>query len=156
LTHKLAKHAREGLVEVIRGNRTLDQVVMSEPASGLWFLPAVVDTGLVHPGQLLSSEGMRRLLEQAESRFEYVVMDLPPIGPSMDVRAASSLFDCFVLVVKWGQTLRHLVQTSMGAEREIANRCVGVIYNNVELDRIQLYEGPGELSYHYHEYAKYY
>jgi succinoglycan biosynthesis transport protein ExoP len=155
LTHKLAKRAREGLVEVIRGERTLDQVVMSEPASGLTFLPAVIDAGLVHSGQLLTSEGMRRLLEEAKARFEYIVIDLPPIGPSMDVRAASSLFDCFVLVVKWGHTLRHLVQMSMGTEREIANRCVGVIYNNVQLDRIQLYEGPGELSYHYKAYAQY-
>ena len=156
LTHKLARHAREGLVEVIRGERALDEVILSEPGSGLHFLPAIVDAGLLHPGQLLTSEGMRRLLEQAKMRFEYVVIDLPPIGPSMDARAASSLFDCFVLVVKWGQTLRHLVQTSMATEKEIASRCVGVIYNNVELDRIQLYEGPGELSYHYLEHANYY
>jgi polysaccharide biosynthesis transport protein len=156
LTHRLARHAREGLVEVIRGERALDEVILSEPRSGLSFLPAIVDTGLVHSGQLLTSEGMRRLLEQAKMRFEYVVVDLPPIGPSMDVRAASSLFDCFVLVVKWGHTLRHLVQTSMATEKEIASRCVGVIYNNVELDRIQLYEGPGELSYHYLEHANYY
>jgi polysaccharide biosynthesis transport protein len=155
LTHKLAERAREGLVEVIRGERTLDQVVMSEPCSGLSFLPAVIDAGLVHSGHLLTSQGMHRLLEQAEAQFEYIVIDLPPIGPSMDVRAASSLFDCFVLVVKWGHTLRHLVQTSMGTDREIANRCVGVIYNSVQLDRIQLYEGSGELSYHYNEYARY-
>jgi succinoglycan biosynthesis transport protein ExoP len=66
------------------------------------------------------------------------------------------LFDCFVFVVKWGQTLRHLVQTSMSTERDIADRCVGVIYNSVELDQIQLYERPGERHYHYVEYAKYY
>jgi succinoglycan biosynthesis transport protein ExoP len=155
LTRKLAKRAREGLVEVILGQRTLDEVVMSEPRSGLSFLPAVVDTRLAHSGQLLASKGMYRLLEQARARFEYVVIDLPPIGPSMDVLAASSLFDCFVLVVKWGHTLRHLVQTSIGTEREIAGRCVGVIYNNVPLDRIQLYEGPEERSYHHQEYAQY-
>jgi succinoglycan biosynthesis transport protein ExoP len=154
LTKKLARRAREGLVEVVRGERTLDQVVMFEPKSGLKFVPAA-NAGFVHSGQLLTSEGMTRLLEQAKTQFDYVVIDLPPIGPSMDVRAAASIFDGFVLVVKWGHTLRHLVQTSLDADREIASRCVGVIYNNVQIDRIQLYESSGEMSYHYTEYAQY-
>jgi polysaccharide biosynthesis transport protein len=156
LTRKLAKHAHEGVIDVIRGRRMLDEVTMSEPETGLRFLPGVVSNRLRQPGQVLASAGMLRLLEQASRNYEYVVIDLPPIGPSMDVRAASSLFDCFVFVVKWGITLRNLVQTSMSTDREIAERCVGVIYNNVELDRIQLYEGPDERSYHYREYASYY
>jgi polysaccharide biosynthesis transport protein len=156
LTRKLAKHAHEGVVDVIRGRRMLDEVTMSEPETGLRFLPGVVGNRLRQPGQVLASAGMLRLLEQASRNYEYVVIDLPPIGPSMDVRAASSLFDCFVFVVKWGHTLRNLVQTSMSTDHEIAERCVGVIYNNVELDQIQLYEGPDERSYHYREYASYY
>jgi polysaccharide biosynthesis transport protein len=156
LTKKLANKVRVGLVDVIRGDRTLDEAVMFEKSSNLRFLPAVVDHRMANSNHLLIAAGMRRLLEQATGQFDYVVVDLPPIGPSVDVRAASSFFDCFVLVVNWGHTLRHLVQTSMDTEKEIADRCVGVIYNNVQLNRIQLYEGPSERDYYHREYAKYY
>jgi succinoglycan biosynthesis transport protein ExoP len=156
LTKKMANKVRVGLVDVIRGDRTLDEAVMFEKSSNLRFLPAVVDHGMANSNHLLIAAGMRRLLEQATGQFDYVVVDLPPIGPSVDVRAASSFFDCFVLVVNWGHTLRQLVQTSMDTEKEIADRCVGVIYNNVQLNRIQLYEGPSERDYYHREYAKYY
>ena len=57
---------------------------------------------------------MRNVLAEAGKSFEYIIVDLPPLGPIVDVRAAASLFDAFIFIVEWGRTPRvgrakHLV-----------------------------------------------
>lgn len=156
LTQALASTAPAGLLEVIRGERKLEEVVLYEPDSGLYFLPAIVKTRLVHASQMLSSSGMRKLLDDAGTRFEYIVVDLPPIGPVVDVRAASAMFDVFVLVLHWGHTLRDLVQSTLKSEPDIATRIVGAVYNDVPIDKIRLYEGADEKAFHHEAFGKYY
>ena len=44
------------------------------------------------------------MLRPAKNDYDYVLVDLPPILPVVDVKAAAHLFDAFVLVVEWGST----------------------------------------------------
>jgi succinoglycan biosynthesis transport protein ExoP len=147
---------RAGLFEVIRGQNTLDEALMYEPDSGLFFLPAILEARLSHTSQILASTGMQRLIAEAGQRFDYIVIDLPPIGPVVDVRAMASMFDAFVFVVQWGRTVRGIVETTLLADKEIASRCVGVLYNKVRMDKIKLYEGASAKAFHHREFSKYY
>ena len=83
---------------------------MLEPDSGLKFLPAVIKKRQQHPSEILASPGMRALVEEAGRSFDYVIVDLPPLGPVVDVRAAAQQFDAFLFVVEWGRTPRALAQ----------------------------------------------
>ena len=47
---------------------------------------------------------MKEMLRAAKNEYDYVLVDLPPILPVVDVKAAAHLFDAFVLVVEWGST----------------------------------------------------
>ena len=78
---------------------------------------------------------MRALVEEAGHSFDYVIVDLPPLGPVVDVRAAAQQFDAFLLVVEWGRTPRALAQDLLSDEA-LFNKCVGVIYNKVDIDRV--------------------
>ena len=156
LTHALASHADNGLLEVMRGDATLMDTVLLEPDSGLYFLPAVIKERLSHANQSLSSPGMKHLLAEAGERFDYIIIDLPPIGPVVDVRAAAAMFDAFVFVARWGRTVRDVVQTTLLADKEISNRCVGVVYNRVQLDKIKLYEGSDSKAFYHRDFGKYY
>ena len=156
LTSALGETAEVGLLEVVRGEMTLDQVMMTEPETGLCFLPAAMKTRPVHAGEILQSPGMRRLLEEAGRHFDYVVVDLPPIGPVVDVRAVTAMFDAFVFVVYWGRTIRDLVRTTLKAEAEITAKCIGVVYNGVKLNKIRHYEGSDSKETHHREFSKYY
>ena len=81
LTKALAGHAENGLLEVLRGDTNLMDAVLREQESGLYFLPAVLKTRLLHANHSLSSPEMKHLLSEAGEQFDYVVVDLPPIGP---------------------------------------------------------------------------
>ena len=130
--------------------------VLFEPESSLYFLPAVIKERLSHANQSLASPAMKRLLVDAGNRFDYIIVDLPPIGPVVDVRAAAAMFDAFVFVARWGRTVRDVVQTTLAADKEISNRCIGVVYNRVQLDKIKLYEGSDSKAFYHGDFGKYY
>jgi len=156
LTRGVARHAEAGLIEAIRGELPLQELLLTEPDSGLSFLPAVVKKRVQHPSEVLSSAGMRSVLTEASKSFDYIIVDLPPLGPIVDVRAAASMFDAFLFIVEWGRTPRTVVQNIFGADAALYEKCVGVIFNKVNLNKIRLYENYGSKYYYHNRYAKYY
>jgi polysaccharide biosynthesis transport protein len=156
LTQTMAKEATVGILEVISGQRRLAHALMVEPESGLFFLPAVARKRVQHSSQVLSSLGTQKMLAEAGEAFDYVIIDLPPLGPVVDVRAAASMFDAFVVVVEWGRTARSMVQNIVTSDRVLSEKCVGVLLNRVDLKKSRLYETDGSKDYYSSRYGKYY
>jgi len=156
LTRALAGHADAGIIEVIRGDRELGDLLLSEPDSGLYFLPAAITKRVHHTSEILASAGMQRLLTESAKDFDYIVVDLPPLAPVVDVRAAASMFDAFVLVVEWGRTPRPMVQTMLAGDELIYDKCIGVVFNKVQMDKIGLYEKQDSKEYYYRQFRSYY
>lgn len=156
LTRDMAREADAGILEAIRGERPVRDLLLSEPDSGLFVLPAVVKKRVQHSSEIISSPGMRNILAEAGAAFDYIVVDLPPLGPVVDVRAAASMFDAFVLVVEWGRTPRIMVQNILTSDDALFEKCVGVLYNKVNMKRVNLYEHYGSKDYYYSHYSTYY
>ncbi len=156
LTRDMARQAEAGILEAIRGERPVRDLLLSEPESGLFLLPAVVKKRVQHSSEILSSPGMRNVLAEAGAAFDYVVIDLPPLGPVVDVRAAASMFDAFLLVVEWGRTPRIMVQNILTSDDVLFEKCVGVLYNKVNMKKVRLYEHYGSKDYYYSRYSAYY
>lgn len=156
LTRSVARHAEGGILEAIRGERALAELLLTEPDSGLAVLPAVIRKRVQHPSEVLSSLGMRNLFAEAGKTFEYVIVDLPPLGPIVDVRAAAHLFDAFLFVVEWGRTPRAIVETLFASDVSMYEKCIGVVFNKVNLNKVKLYESYSSKYYYYSRYAKYY
>jgi len=155
-TRALGSHAEEGLLEVLLEGRMPASVMLADPDTGLQFLPAVVARRMPHSSELLASAAMARLLAQLGAEFDYIVLDLPPLGPVVDARAVASRVDGFVMVVEWGGTSRKAVRDTLNAEPQITGRCLGVMLNKVDGSRMKLYEGYGSPDYYASRYARYY
>jgi succinoglycan biosynthesis transport protein ExoP len=156
LTRGIARQADAGILEAIRGDRPFRDLLLSEPDSGLFFLPAVIKKRVQHSSEILSSPGMRAVLAEAGKAFDYIIVDVPPLGPVVDVRAAASLFDAFLFVVEWGRTPRIMVQNILTSDNSLYEKCVGVLFNKVNMQKVNLYEGYGSKDYYYSRYSKYY
>ncbi len=156
LTRGLARQAEAGILEAIQGDRPVRDLLLSEPDSGLFVLPAVIKKSVQHSSEILSSPGMRKVLVEVGDAFDYIVIDLPPLGPVVDVRAAASIFDAFVFVVEWGRTPRVMVQNILASDNALFEKCVGILYNKVNLKKVNLYEGYGSKDYYYSYYSNYY
>lgn len=155
-TRALARHAEQGLVELLLGSHPPSSVLLTDPLSGLKFLPSVSQQHLPNSSELLASPQMTRLLSLAASRFDYIVLDLPPLGPLVDVRAIAPILDGFILVVEWGETHRQVVRDALNGEQRVASRCLGVVLNKVDDEKMKLYQEHGSSDYYAARYAAYY
>jgi succinoglycan biosynthesis transport protein ExoP len=155
-TRALGLHAEEGLLEVLLEGQTPASAMLIDPETGLRFLPVVAKRRTPHSSELLASAAMARLLAQMAGDFDYIVLDLPPLGPVVDARAIAPRVDGFIMVVEWGETSRKAVKDTLNAEPQIAGRCLGVILNKVDAARMKLYEGYGSSDYYASRYTQYY
>jgi succinoglycan biosynthesis transport protein ExoP len=156
LTRDIARQAETGVLEAIRRDRPVNDLLLSEPDSGLFVLPAVIKKRVQHSSELLSSPGMHDVVAELGKTFDYIIIDVPPLGPVVDVRAAGSLFDAFLFVVEWGRTPRIMVQNILTSDSALYEKSVGVLFNKVNLKKVNLYEGYGSKDYYYSRYSKYY
>ena len=91
----------------------------------------------------LTSGRMRRVIEEAAARFDWVIIDTPPIGLLPDANLLASMVDGALLVVQAGQTPYTLVQRAVEAlGRE---RILGVVLNQAE----EAHTFGGYKYYHY-------
>jgi protein-tyrosine kinase len=78
----------------------------------------------------LTSTRMRHILEEAQARFDWVILDTPPIGLLADASIVSTMVDGALLVVRAGQTPHAAVIKAVEAfGRE---RILGVVLNDTE------------------------
>jgi succinoglycan biosynthesis transport protein ExoP len=155
LTAALAPDADAGLVEVLTRAKSLSDIICTEPGTGLHFLPAVLQGRISHTAELISSRAMASLLEGAREHYNYVIVDLPPIVPVVDVRAVAHLIDGFVCVTEWGKTSRAVVGEAFTSVDILRERMIGVVLNKASpgaLKRIESYKGRYYGNY-YREYG---
>ncbi len=143
LARSLIPTPKVGLMELLTGRIDLQQAVGQECATGLTLLPLVLNEQLVHSDEILSSQAFRNLIDPLRQGYDYIIMDLPPIAPVVDVRASVPVIDSLVFVVQWGSTRIKTVQRHLMAERELYDRLLGVVLNKADLKVLERFEQPG-------------
>jgi succinoglycan biosynthesis transport protein ExoP len=156
LSKSVAPNAKQGLIEAVMEGKPIKDLLLYEPESSLAFLPAVVKTRVTHTSELLASPGMKAVFKQASQEFSCVLVDLPPLGAVVDVRALAPQLDAVVLVTEWGKTARALVRTTLEAEHHVRDKCLGVLLNKVHMRELKLYENYGFKDYYHGNYGNYY
>lgn len=152
LTRTVAPEAKQGLVDVITGRCAVADAIWIDPVTGLHVLPAVVEGRISHTADLLASGEMSNLLTQLRERYDYVVLDLPPVLPVVDVKAASYLIDAFVYVAAWGKTPKGVITQALSSVEFLVDRAVGTVLNGANpsvLKRMEASDGR-----YYADYTK--
>jgi len=113
-------------------------------ATGLFVMPA----GAIppNPAELIGSDEMCRLVKALRASFNYIVIDSPPIASFTDSVLISPLVDGVVLVVHGGRVSRGIVRRSRQMLQDVGAKILGVVLNNVKLDRDDYY-----YKYYYHD-----
>jgi succinoglycan biosynthesis transport protein ExoP len=155
-TRAIGRHAELGVLDALLEGRPIKDLLLLDSKTKLAFLPAVVKRRVPHSSDLLSSNIMARLLEEMKAHFEYIVIDLPPLGPVVDARAMSPMLDATLAVIEWGRTSRRVVRSTFTTQPELMEKCIGVVLNKVDTDKLKLYRSYGSGEYYYNRYASYY
>ena len=157
LSRSLPLVPEKGLIEaVVGGEQRWQNTILIDRKTKLAILPAVVRGRLSHSSELISGPGMRELIEAARQSFDYVIVDLPPLGPVVDAKAFAPLADGFVLVAEWGATPRALVRSALQAEPQIAAKTLGLVLNKTDFKKLPRYGLFGGAEQYFDRYASYY
>jgi len=140
LSRSLVPTAHAGIIDVLSEPASLDQVIWTDPHSGLSFLPAGKVLSLANTTHILGGDAMKRLFEILRSRYDYVIVDLSPLSPVVDVRATTSLFDFYVFLIEWGVTQVDVVQQALKDAQGVFDNMLGVVLNKVDTNRMARYE----------------
>jgi exopolysaccharide transport family protein len=155
LSANLAPNADGGIIEVIKGDRLLEEAVWRDPKTNLVFLPAVRRRPLLHTSEILAAESMRKLFDQLRATYDYVIVDLPPLAPLVDVRVTSPLIDCFVLVVEWGRSKIDVVQHALHTAPNIYECLIGAVLNKTDIRAMARYDIYTKDYYSESHYVRY-
>jgi succinoglycan biosynthesis transport protein ExoP len=143
LARSLTPRPTAGWIELLAAKIDLSQAIGQEPTTGLTFLPLLSKEQPIHSDEILSSQAFRNLIDQLRQRYDYVIVDLPPIAPVVDVRAIVPVIDSFVFVVEWGSTSINAVRRHLMGEPELHDRLLGVVLNKANLKVLERFEQPG-------------
>jgi len=146
LSKQLTPGANIGLLEVMFGNASVEQVLWKHPASGLDFLPIVTEDRLAHTSEILLSSAMEKLFGVLRDRYDRIVVDLSPIAPIVDVRGTGKLIDNYILVIEWGRTKADVVERAIKQVPAFESKLVGAVLNKADLKKTVRY---GNLEEYY-------
>ena len=130
-----------GLMEVLLGQQSLEKTILKGPAgSNLHVLPAG-NTRLSDTSEILAGDAMRTLMQVLRIKYEYVIIDLSPLAPVVDVRATARFVDHYIYVVEWGRTKTEVVQQALKEAPDIHNKVLSVALNKIKVNAFARYEG---------------
>jgi succinoglycan biosynthesis transport protein ExoP len=155
LSRRLAPDAKDGILEVIRGESSLSDALIFDPASKLYFLPAVTKGARSNTSEIIGSAHMEALVAALRSQAQYVILDLPPLAPVVDARAAVNLVDDFLLVIEWGNSRYDVLREALKSAPEVQDKILGAVLNKTNMKALQRYDSHRDGYYENKYYKRY-
>jgi exopolysaccharide transport family protein len=150
MTRALGYVNAPGLVNMVADKSNFDDLVITDSKFKFDFLPSSTRMKPSNSSDILNSPAMKDMLRAAKSNYDYVLVDLPPILPVVDVKAVAHLFDAFVLVVEWGSTSTDEILKAVGASPIVSERLLGAVLNKADEAIMRRFEGYSDRRYTYY------
>lgn len=96
-----------------------------------------------NPSELVGSQRMKSLITRAMEKFDYVLLDSPPVNIVSEPIVLSTLMDGVIMVVKSGSTHYEYAREAREKLEKVGANIIGVVLNNVNLS-------SGDYYYHYY------
>jgi succinoglycan biosynthesis transport protein ExoP len=121
-----------GLTTVLTGKSALSEAIVSIPAvPTLDVLPAGPVAPM--PAELLGSTEMSNLVEGLRAKYDFILIDTPPVLTVTDAAVLVPVSDGVVLILRYGQTSRNVVARASEILLRSGAHLLGVVLNAVDL-----------------------
>lgn len=137
-----------GLSNLLMDMGMLDKAIIHSKEYGL----DLIISGDIppNPAELLSSVRMQKLIETLRQRYDYIIVDSPPVNLVIDAVALSPRCDGVLLVVRANSSERGAVIHAMEQLDYVKANVLGFVFNAVTAET-----GSGYGKYRYHQYSRY-
>ncbi len=101
-----------------------------------------------NPPFLLSQPEIRDLIQHLRSRYDWVLVDTPPVASVTDPVIIASFVDTILFVIKYNFVDKRLVKNSLGALAKVNADIMGGVLNDLDVKKMNYYS--------YQSYYRYY
>jgi succinoglycan biosynthesis transport protein ExoP len=154
MTRSLGYTNAPGLLNMVAEKSDFDELVITDSKFKFDFLPSSTQIKPSNSSDVLNSPRMKEMLKQVRTDYDYILVDLPPILPVVDVKAVAHLFDAFVLVVEWGSTSTDELLNAIGSSSVLSERLLGAVLNKADEAVMRRFEGYSGRRYAYYQNDK--
>ena len=128
---------------------SVDDIIKMSPIPNL----SIVTSGYIppNPSEIIASNRMDKLIADLKEKYDYVLLDAPPVIAVTDALILAKKVDMMLLVVKISQTEKDIVKRTKELMSNIGASFAGAIANGIEAHKY--YHG---YSYYYYYYSNYY
>ena len=138
-----------GIKEVLQGKAGLSDALVCYKRTNLDVLFG--RKGDKNVADLITSERMNALLNWAREKYDYVVLDLPPMAAASDAEGVAGLADASILVVRQNVAAAPALNRAIASLEGQQAKLLGCVVNNVFTTRLSS-SGGGYGSYHKYNY----
>lgn len=145
-THAIFQMSRsQGLSDILTGRLHWEDVLKHTSLKTL----DLITTGDLppNPGELLVGTVLAEFIEEVKARYDFVIIDTPPLTSINDTFSIVNLADGLVFVVRAGQTSMRFARNALAAVKQREGRILGVVVNGITADNPHYY-----YNYYYHAY----
>ena len=137
-----------GLSNYLSGQNTLDEVVYQSPENGnLSYITC--GTHSPKPYELLESEAMKKLLSELKKKYDYVILDTPPVLLVSDALALATVTDGAALVCRHEVSFVSDISRALNTLSFAKANVLGVIVNDYKTTKLRDYNYKGYKKYYY-------
>lgn len=128
-----AESAYHGLTSYLSGHVELADVIHGTSVEKLDLIPA----GQVppNPATLLQNARFTNMIETVREKYDFVIVDTPPIGLVVDAAIIAKSTDGSILVTESGAISRRVLQKSVNQMEQSGTQFLGVILNKVDITK---------------------
>ena len=138
--HKYAGLKRDpGLRDILNGKEPVDNCIQSCGDVPLWAIPA--GTSLSSTTELSKVHQLGKILSELRTRFDYILLDAPPILPLADMHVLAGMADVVAMVIRSGSTSQAVVKKGLNTLRPTKDTCI--ILNGLQSEMVPYYMQEG-------------
>lgn len=140
--HSFATLNKPGLSDALSGMASLEEVLRTTTQGKLY----IITRGALppNPAELLASEQMEDLINELRHKFEYIILDTPPINVVSDALGLTKMTDGTVMVVRQNQTSHPEIARALAQFNFIEANMLGLVLNGVSI-----HQGRDSRSHYY-------
>ena len=139
-----------GLSNILSGHKSVNEVIHKEVMENLDLI--ISGPKPPNPSELLGNELFLSFIDEMRQRYDFVIMDTPPVGPVTDTKLILPYCDVIAYILRAGYSRKNFVVTMEEIYSEHGKHGMGCILNDFDVAR----HGYGyKYGYGYSYAAKY-
>lgn len=120
-----------GVSNFLIGEEKFEDVILKTDIENLWYAPS----GPVppNPAELIESDMMLDFFERARKRFDYIVVDTPPVAIVTDALLVSSITDFYLFVVRQRYSSKNTIELIEELYNNQSIKKCGIVVNDINI-----------------------